>query len=93
MRGARGPGGSALAVAMLLGVGAVLAIVPWAGVFHAPDSSHYLQLAAGRTDVMQPFVSRQLGARVAAGLGLLLGGDLHAGFLVRRRCRCCSRWA
>ena len=73
---------AALAVAMLLGVGAVLAIVPWTGVFHAPDSSHYLQLAAGRTDVMQPFVSRQLGARVAAGLGLLLGGDLHAGFLV-----------
>ncbi|QMV18512.1 hypothetical protein GOB94_07290 [Granulicella sp. 5B5] len=74
----------ALTVVVLLGVGVALAVVlsiaPLSAVFHAPDSFHYLKLAAGHT-VMQPFASRQLGARVAALLGRLPGGDLHAGFL------------
>ena len=75
---------AALAVAVALGAGATLAIVPIESVFHSSDSSHYLQIAAGRTDeVMQPFASRQLGALVAAWLARLLHGDLHAGFLVQ----------
>lgn len=71
----------ATALAVLLGTALVLVAVPWATVFHAPDSSHYLALAAGQT-VMQPFASRQLGARLAALLSRLYGGNLHAGFLL-----------
>jgi hypothetical protein len=74
----------AIAFAVLLGVGWTLVQVQLPTVFHSPDSSHYLKIAAGHTEMVeQPFASRQLGPRVAAGLGWLLGGDLHRGFLVQ----------
>jgi hypothetical protein len=74
----------ALAVAVLAGVGWTLVQVKLPTVFHSPDSSHYLKLAAGHTELVeQPFASRQLGPRVAAALGRLLGGDLHRGFLLQ----------
>jgi hypothetical protein len=74
----------ALAVAVLIGVGWTLVQVRLPTVFHSPDSSHYLKIAAGHTELVeQPFASRQLGPRVAAGLGRLLGGDLHRGFLLQ----------
>lgn len=74
----------AIFAAVLLGVGTTLMLVSLPTVFHSPDSSHYLQIANGHTiDVMQPFASRQLGARVAAWLGRLFGGDVRLGFLVQ----------
>jgi hypothetical protein len=74
----------AIALAVLAGVGWTLAQVKLPTVFHSPDSGHYLKIAAGHTELVeQPFASRQLGPLVAAGLGRLLGGDLHEGFLVQ----------
>ncbi len=74
---------AALVVAVLLGAGTTLAIVQVSTVFHSPDSSHYLKIAAGQTDtVMQPFASRQLGARVAAFLARLTHVDVRQGFLL-----------
>jgi hypothetical protein len=74
----------ALVVAVLLGVGWTLVQVRLPTVFHSPDSSHYLKLAAGHTELVeQPFASRQLGPRVAAGLAKVLGGDIHGGFLLQ----------
>jgi hypothetical protein len=73
----------ALVVAVLLGAGTTLAIVHMPSVFHAPDSSHYLKIAEGLTDtVMQPFASRQLGARAAALLARLIHADVRQGFLL-----------
>jgi hypothetical protein len=73
----------AVIVGVLVGVGASLAIAPVRSVFDSPDSSHYLTIAAGHTEqVMQPFASRQLGARVAAALSGSRGGTLHTGFWI-----------
>jgi hypothetical protein len=73
----------ATALAVLAGVGWTLVQVKLPTVFHSPDSSHYLKIAAGHTELVeQPFASRQLGPLVAAGLGKLLGGSLHKGFLL-----------
>jgi hypothetical protein len=73
----------ALVVAVLIGVGWTLVQVRLPTVFHSPDSSHYLKIAAGHTELVeQPFASRQLGPRVAARLGKLLG-DIHRGFLLQ----------
>jgi len=74
----------AIVLAVLAGVGQTLVKVQLPTVFHSPDSSHYLQIAAGHTELVeQPFASRQLGPLVAAGLGKLLGGSLHGGFLLQ----------
>jgi hypothetical protein len=74
----------ALVVAVLIGVGWTLVQVRLPTVFHSPDSSHYLKIAAGYTELVeQPFTSRQLGPRVAAWLAKLLGGDLQGGFLLQ----------
>jgi hypothetical protein len=74
----------ALAVAVTIGAATTLSIVSIPSVFHAPDSTHYLKIAAGQTDtVMQPFASRQLGARVAAALAHLIHSDIRQGFLLQ----------
>jgi hypothetical protein len=74
---------AAVVVGVLVGVSASLVVAPLRLVFDSPDSSHYLKIAVGHTnEVMQPWASRQLGARVAAELGTLSGGNLHAGFWV-----------
>jgi hypothetical protein len=73
----------ALVLVVVIGAGTTLAIVHVPSVFHSPDSSHYLKIAAGLTDtVMQPFASRQLGARVAALLARLMHADVRQGFLL-----------
>jgi hypothetical protein len=74
----------ALLAAVLIGVGWTMVQVKLPTVFHSPDSSHYLQIAAGHTELVeQPFASRQLGPLVAAGFGKLFGGSLHRGFLLQ----------
>jgi hypothetical protein len=73
----------ALVVALLMGAGTTLAIVHLPSVFHSPDSSHYMKIASGLTNtVMQPFASRQLGARVAALLARLMHTGVRQGFLL-----------
>ncbi len=74
----------AIPLAVVMGVGWTLVQVQLPTVFHSPDSSHYLKIAAGHTELVeQPFASRQLGPLVAAAMGRLFGGDLHKGFLVQ----------
>jgi hypothetical protein len=73
----------ALIITVAIGTSATVAVVRFPLLFHAPDSSHYLKIAAGHTEtVMQPFASRQLGARVAAALASLLHAGIHTGFLI-----------
>jgi hypothetical protein len=74
----------AVLVGLLVGVGfSGSQVAGMESLFHVPDSSHYLKIAAGGTDaVMQPFASRQLGALVAGALGRVLPGGVRSGFLV-----------
>jgi hypothetical protein len=71
-------------VGLLVGVGfAGLQVAGVESLFHVPDSSHYLKIAAGETnEVMQPFASRQMGALIAGALGRVLPGGVRAGFVV-----------
>jgi hypothetical protein len=70
----------ALAAAVALPV-AVAAGLAMDGIYTQSDTTHYLNLAAGRP-AMLPFASRQLGPLVVRGLSHLPGVTIERGFLI-----------
>jgi hypothetical protein len=79
-----GPGARRRAVAVAAAVGVPLAVVAGlaiGGVFTQSDTTHYLNLAAGKA-AMLPFASRQLGPLAVRALAHLRGVSIERGFLI-----------